>query len=63
MAIELAHGLLNWHNDVAIETIGCLAVEPHATFEQISASVTLERKLCCSLHFVNSMACQVYVLH
>ena len=63
MAIELAHRLLNWHNDAAIETTGCLAVESHATFEQTSVSVTLERKLCCSLHSVNSMACQVYALH
>jgi len=44
-------------------TIGCLAVEPYATFEQTSVSVTLERKLCCSSHFVNSMACQVYAQH
>ena len=37
---------MHWHNGMAMhETIGCIAEEPLATFEQASLSLMLERRL------------------
>ena len=44
---------------MTIENVGCVPEECHATFEQPSLSVMLDRKLCCTLPSANSMACQV----
>ena len=52
--MQYMHLLLNWHDSVAIETLGCLAEQFHITFEQ--------GKICRLLHSLSSLACQVYAL-